>query len=138
MSLYVEIDKTARERARAALEKAAAKLRADEENRQLNVTTEIIFGSPKGVILEEARHNWEAKCTIVDGEGFIYSGGTNPRKVRVVTNTSSNEHSRPPRGTGALYNPRRARSLLERRSLTGESMLPRYRTRVELWRVASL
>ena len=53
-SLYLEIDKTARERARAALEKAAAKLRADEENRQLKVTTEIISGSPKRVILEEA------------------------------------------------------------------------------------
>jgi len=54
MSLYVEVDKTARERARAAVEKAAAKLRADEGSRQLNVTTEVISGSPKGVILEQA------------------------------------------------------------------------------------
>jgi nucleotide-binding universal stress UspA family protein len=54
MSLYVEVDKTARERARAAVEKAAAKLQADERSRQLNVTTEVISGSPKGVILEQA------------------------------------------------------------------------------------
>jgi nucleotide-binding universal stress UspA family protein len=54
MSLYVEIEKIARERARAAVEKAAAKLRVDEESRQLNVTTEVISGSPKQVILEEA------------------------------------------------------------------------------------
>ena len=54
MSLFVEIEKTARERARAAVEKAAATLRTDEESRQLNVTTEVISGSPKRVILEEA------------------------------------------------------------------------------------
>ena len=54
MSVYVEMEKSARERARAAVEKAAAKLRADEDNRQLNVTTKVISGSPKRVIIEEA------------------------------------------------------------------------------------
>jgi nucleotide-binding universal stress UspA family protein len=54
MSLYVEIEKTAHKRARAAVEKAAAKLRADDESRQLNVTMEVIYGSPKRVILQEA------------------------------------------------------------------------------------
>ena len=54
MSAYAEIENTARGRARAAVEKAATKLRADEENRQLNVTTKVISGSPKRVILEEA------------------------------------------------------------------------------------
>jgi nucleotide-binding universal stress UspA family protein len=54
MSLYVEIEKTARERARTAVDKAAAKLRTDEGSRQLNVTTEVPSGSPKRVILEEA------------------------------------------------------------------------------------
>ena len=53
-SLYVEIEKAARERARAAVEKAAAKLRADQESRQLNVATEVLSGSPKRVILEDA------------------------------------------------------------------------------------
>jgi len=54
MSLFVEIEKTARERARAAVEKAAVKLRTDEESRHLKVTTEVISGSPKRVILEES------------------------------------------------------------------------------------
>jgi nucleotide-binding universal stress UspA family protein len=53
-SLYVEIEKTARDRARAAVDKAAATLRKDEANRQLKLTTEVISGSPKQVILEEA------------------------------------------------------------------------------------
>jgi nucleotide-binding universal stress UspA family protein len=55
MSFYdVEAEKAAREQARAAVEKAATKLRADEGSRQFNVTTEVFSGSPKGVILEEA------------------------------------------------------------------------------------
>ena len=54
MSLYVEIEKTAREQAGSAVEKAAAKLRADEGSRQLNITTEVLSGLPKQVILEEA------------------------------------------------------------------------------------
>jgi len=54
MGLYVEIEKAAHERASAAVEKAAAKFRANEESRQLNVTMEVISGSPKRVILEEA------------------------------------------------------------------------------------
>ena len=40
--------------AREATEKAAAKLRAADESRKLNVTTKVLSGSPKGVILEEA------------------------------------------------------------------------------------
>jgi nucleotide-binding universal stress UspA family protein len=54
MSFYVEIEKTVRERARAAVEKAAAKLRADEGSSHLDVTTEVLSGSPKRAILEEA------------------------------------------------------------------------------------
>ncbi len=54
MSLPVEIENTAREQARAAVEKAAAHLRVAEESRQLNVTTAVLSGSPKRVILEEA------------------------------------------------------------------------------------
>lgn len=42
MSLYVELEKAARERALAAVEKAAVQLRADEGIRQLNVTTEVL------------------------------------------------------------------------------------------------
>ena len=54
MSVYVEMEKTARERARAAVEKAAARLRADETSRRLSFTTEVLSGSPKAAILEEA------------------------------------------------------------------------------------
>jgi nucleotide-binding universal stress UspA family protein len=54
MSLYEDMEKTAREQARAAVEKAAAKLRANEMSRQLNVTTGVISGSPKQMILEDA------------------------------------------------------------------------------------
>ena len=53
-SLSVEIENTARERAHAAVEKAAAQLRAAEESRQLTVTTAVLSGSPKRVILEDA------------------------------------------------------------------------------------
>jgi len=67
-SLYVEVEKTARERARAAVEKAAAKLRADEGSRQLNVTTEVISGSPKQLILEEAE-SFGADLIVVGSHG---------------------------------------------------------------------
>lgn len=69
MGLYVEIENTARERARAAVEKAAAKLRADEESRQLNVTTEVMSGSPKRVILEEAEA-FGADLIVVGSHGY--------------------------------------------------------------------
>ena len=54
MSFYVELEKDATVRARAVVEKAAAKLRTDEASRQLNVTAEVLSGSPKRMILEEA------------------------------------------------------------------------------------
>ena len=54
MSLYGDMEKFAREQARAAVEKAAAKLGAKDQNRQLKVTTEVRSGSPKQMILEEA------------------------------------------------------------------------------------
>ena len=50
MKFYDQIEKIARE----ATEKATAKLRADDESRKLNVTTKVISGSPKRVILEVA------------------------------------------------------------------------------------
>ena len=68
MSLYVEIENTARERARAAVEKAAAQLRTAEESHQLNVTTAVLSGSPKGVILEEAEA-FDADLIVVGSHG---------------------------------------------------------------------
>lgn len=54
MQLYDAIESGLRERARAAVEEAATKLRTDEGSRQLSVTTEVFSGSPKGAILKEA------------------------------------------------------------------------------------
>ena len=54
MQPFDVMESASREGARAAGEKAATKLRAGEESRQLNVTTKVLSGSPKGVILEEA------------------------------------------------------------------------------------
>ena len=49
-----QMGKDVREVTRAAVEKAAAKLQANKGNRNLTVTTKVLSGSPKGVILEEA------------------------------------------------------------------------------------
>lgn len=54
MNFSVEIEKAARERARVAVEKAAAKLRSDEKVRGFNLSTKVISGSPKQSILDEA------------------------------------------------------------------------------------
>ena len=54
MTIYDQMEKNARKVARAAIEKAVAKLRAGEKSRELSVTTKVLSGSPKGVILEEA------------------------------------------------------------------------------------
>jgi nucleotide-binding universal stress UspA family protein len=53
MNIYDQMEKEAREVARVAVEKAAAKLAADG-GRSLSVTTKVVSGSPKGLILEEA------------------------------------------------------------------------------------
>ena len=54
MNLYDQMEKEARQEGQAAVEKAAAKLRSDEWVPQLNVTTKVLPGAPKGAILEEA------------------------------------------------------------------------------------
>lgn len=51
--LYDALAKTANELARAAVDSAAA-LRADERSRLLDITTEVIFGSARNVILADA------------------------------------------------------------------------------------
>ena len=51
---YEELDKMARERARTAVDQAAAEFSADAVGRQLTVTTEVLSGSPKSKILEAA------------------------------------------------------------------------------------
>lgn len=54
MNVYDQIEKYAGEVARAAVKKAAAKLRAGGESHKVSVTTKVLSGSPKGVILEES------------------------------------------------------------------------------------
>ena len=68
-SIYDEIEEYALGVARAAVEKAAAKLRADAGSRQLNVTTKVISGSPKEVILEEAEA-FGADLIVVGSHGY--------------------------------------------------------------------
>ncbi len=54
LTLYEEMEKSVREGARAAVEKAAAKLREGNGSPKLSVTTEVLSGSPQEVILDEA------------------------------------------------------------------------------------
>ena len=69
MTIYDEIEKYALEVARSAVEKAAAKLRAAEGGRQLNITTNVISGSPKEVILEGAEA-FGADLIVVGSHGY--------------------------------------------------------------------
>lgn len=49
-----ELEKIERERARRAIKKAAARLRKSLEGGSVKITTKVLSGSPKRVILEEA------------------------------------------------------------------------------------
>jgi nucleotide-binding universal stress UspA family protein len=69
MSFYGEkSEKDEREQARAAIEKAVARLRADEESLQFNITSEVLSGSPKRTILEEAE-SFGADLIVVGSHG---------------------------------------------------------------------
>ncbi len=68
MSLYAEVENTAHERARGALMRATDKLRSDDGSRQLKITTQVISGSPKQTILEEAEA-FDADLIVVGSHG---------------------------------------------------------------------
>ncbi len=68
ISPYAEVEKASGEGARAAVESATAKLRSNGEARQLRVTTDVISGSPKQVILDEAER-FGADLIIVGSHG---------------------------------------------------------------------
>lgn len=68
-SIYDEIQEYALDVARAAVEKVATKLRADAGSRQFKVTTKVISGSPKEVILEEAEA-FGADLIVVGSHGY--------------------------------------------------------------------
>jgi nucleotide-binding universal stress UspA family protein len=68
MRIYDGMEQAAHERARAAVEKATAKLLADKDDRILNVTMGVLSGSPKRVILEEAER-FGADLIVVSSHG---------------------------------------------------------------------
>jgi nucleotide-binding universal stress UspA family protein len=68
MNLYDHVEKEAVRMARAAVEGAAAKLGACEKSRRLSVATKVLFGSPKGAILEEAEA-FGAELIVVGSHG---------------------------------------------------------------------
>ena len=68
MGLIVDLEKFAQERARAAVDTAVVKLRTGAGSRQFNVTTAVLSGSPKRVILEDA-DNFAADLIVVGSHG---------------------------------------------------------------------
>ena len=69
MNVYEEMWESFNERARAAVEKAVLGLHASHEGRELSVTTEILTGSPKQVILDEAEA-FDADLIVVGSHGY--------------------------------------------------------------------
>jgi nucleotide-binding universal stress UspA family protein len=68
VAIYAEIEKDARKRASVAVERAATRCRAEAGNRPLNVTTKVLAGSAKGVILDEAEA-YGAELIVVGSHG---------------------------------------------------------------------
>lgn len=66
---FAEVEKIEQERARQAVEGAATKLREGAESRSLQVTTDVLTGSPKRVIVEEAE-GWGADLIVVGSHGY--------------------------------------------------------------------
>lgn len=71
--LYVgyreEMLEAQRARARALLEKTVERLRAGEQSGQLVLSTEVLEGSPKQAIVEEAER-WAADLIVVGSHGY--------------------------------------------------------------------
>jgi nucleotide-binding universal stress UspA family protein len=67
-SIYAELEKIARDRALSAIDKARARLHSHEETRQLKISTAIVDGSPKQLILEEAE-SFGADLIVVGSHG---------------------------------------------------------------------
>ena len=63
-----ELEKIEREGARQAIEKAAARLRESLEGCSVKITTEVLAGSPKLVILEDAEA-FDADLIVVGSHG---------------------------------------------------------------------
>ncbi len=68
MRIYDGLEQAMHERARAAVEKATAKLLADSDGRILHVTMGVLSGVPKRAILEEAER-FGADLIVVGSHG---------------------------------------------------------------------
>ena len=69
MRVYQGFEDAAHERARLAVEMAVDKLRVCHEGRHLRISTEIVRGSPKEVILDEAE-KFGADLIVVGSHGY--------------------------------------------------------------------
>ena len=69
MNVYAEVEKSYLQRASAAVEDAAIRLRAGSESNKLGITTGVLSGSPKEVILEEA-DAFGADLIVVGSHGY--------------------------------------------------------------------
>src|SRR5436853_4417740 len=65
---YEEQEALERAQAEKILARAAAKLRASEHSKQLNMTTEVLRGAPKQIIVKEAE-KWGAGLIVVGSHG---------------------------------------------------------------------
>jgi len=68
-SYFEEVERIEHEQARAAVEQAAARLREGQQNGELRITTQVLRGSPKRVIVEEAER-WGADLIVVGSHGL--------------------------------------------------------------------
>jgi nucleotide-binding universal stress UspA family protein len=64
-----EVETAERTRAQKTLEAAATRLRAGQNGNRLDITTEVLIGSPKRVIVEEAE-KWGADLIVVGSHGY--------------------------------------------------------------------
>lgn len=64
----VDFDQQMQQTARAAVEEAVGRLKAGPESRKMNITSKVVFGSPKRVILEEA-DAYGAELIIIGSHG---------------------------------------------------------------------
>lgn len=66
---FKEVETALRTQAEKTLSTATAKLREGKGSNRLNITTEVLIGSPKRVIVEEAE-KWGADLIVVGSHGY--------------------------------------------------------------------
>lgn len=66
---FVEAEEATRELAREAVERTAATLRGGEASRRLQVSADVLTGSPKRLIVEDAE-SWGADLIVVGSHGY--------------------------------------------------------------------